>query len=82
MLVGDSTEAETLSIVPDVAGFYEVEAVVFDGELWSEPDTIMVEAHDATTGVTLPTATVWTSPPARLLASGSASATSIAPTVD
>lgn len=37
---------DMLSIVPDVVGMYVVEVVAFDGELWSEPATILVEAHD------------------------------------
>lgn len=41
-----ATDAERFSIAPDVEGFYVFEVVVFDGELWSEPAAIMVEAHD------------------------------------
>nr|MBA3452397.1 hypothetical protein [Deltaproteobacteria bacterium] len=42
----DDEDDAVLSIVPDRAGFYELELVVFDGELWSTPTTIMVQAHD------------------------------------
>jgi len=42
----DDTDDDLLSIVPDVVGDYVVELVVFDGELWSEPATILVEGHD------------------------------------
>lgn len=42
----EDTDDAMLSIVPDVDGLYLLEVVVFDGELWSEPATILVEGHD------------------------------------
>lgn len=42
----EEIDGEVLSFVPDVAGDYVVEVVVFDGELWSQPAVIVVEGRN------------------------------------
>ena len=39
------TEESTLTVVPDVAGEYQVELRVFDGELWSAPGVATLVAR-------------------------------------
>ncbi len=42
--LADATSS-TLTFTPDVAGAYGVELRVFDGELWSDPATVTLQAH-------------------------------------
>lgn len=45
-LPADEIDKVVLSFVPDVAGFYDIQLRVFDGELWSEPAAIRLEVHE------------------------------------
>jgi hypothetical protein len=40
-----ATEEETLTFVPDVAGRFEIELRVFDGQLWSLPTSVTLTAR-------------------------------------